>query len=209
MVVLHPPTPSKISKFSVPHPTAERLQAIPWAAQILADEAYTPLDSYSRNPQPHHGVRYTFLSKTLKSDTTVRLWQPFHRSPSPASADPYTTGEDDFGELLIITELGNGGLEGHLNTLHGGVVSTILDEATGMIAGIHKRREWSIYTGYMKVNFKRPVMTPGVYLVRARLDGGKREGRKIFTLATVEDGTGGVLAVAEALFVEVERKAKI
>lgn len=97
-------------------------------------------------------------------------------------------------------------MDGHLHTAHGGVAATLLDEALGTLAGIHKEPGVSIFTGFLHVDYKKPVPTPSLILIRARLNEVKSAKRKIFVEATLESGEGDVYTKAESLFVEVERK---
>jgi thioesterase superfamily protein 4 len=134
------------------------------------------------------------MSKTLSTDETVPMWQGFYRHPSG----------DVPAELRVLASLG-GGMDGHLHTAHGGVAATLLDEAMGMLAGIHKQPGRSIFTAYMHVDYKKPVPTPSVILIRVSLDP-KSATRKIFVKATLESGEGVVYTGGDALFLEVERK---
>jgi thioesterase superfamily protein 4 len=200
MVVLKPPPfrKAKELEYVVPPAVRAELEQTPWTLSTLRDPAFIPLDSYSRTPPPYLAGRYSLMSKTLKTDQTVPIWQGFYR-PS--------TSDDDPGELRVIASLGPG-MDGHLHTAHGGVAATLLDEALGTLAGIHKEPGKSIFTGFIHVDYKKPVPTPGVILIRACLNGKKSANRKIFVEATLESGEGVVYSRAESLFVEVERKHK-
>lgn len=57
------------------------------------------------------------------------------------------------------------------------------------------------YTASLKIDFRRPVRTPGVLLCRSWLE--RREGRKLWVKGRVEDGQGGLYAEGESLWVEV------
>ena len=57
----------------------------------------------------------------------------------------------------------------------------------------------------LNIAYKKPASTPGVFLCTSRLV--RREGKKIYLGATVEDGSSGtVLAVGDAMFVQVKSK---
>lgn len=200
MVVLRPPPFRRPSdqQYVVPPEVVAQLRKTPWTLSILDDPSFVPLNSYARTPPPYLAGRYTLMGKTLKTDETVPIWQGFYR-PS--------TSDDDLGEVRIIAALGSG-MDGHLHTAHGGVAATLIDEALGTLAGIHKEPGVSIFTGYLHVNYKKPVPTPSVILIRARLNGKKSAKRKIYVDATLESGDGVVYTSAESLFLEVERKHK-
>lgn len=97
-------------------------------------------------------------------------------------------------------------MDGHLHTAHGGVAATLLDEALGTLAGIHKTPGKSIYTAFLHVDYRKPVPTPGPILIRAVFNSGKSAKRKICVDATLESGDGIIYSAAESLFIEVERK---
>jgi hypothetical protein len=59
----------------------------------------------------------------------------------------------------------------------------------------------------MDVDYKKPLPTPSVVMIKAKLDPRSR-GRKLYITATLEDGAGTILTTAEALFLEVERKPR-
>jgi thioesterase superfamily protein 4 len=197
MVVIHPPPFRRSSdrEYKVPPEILSQLQQIEWCLPTLNDPSFIPLNSYSRTPPPHLVGRYTFMSKTLSTDGTVRLWQAFYRR---------STSDNELGELRVFAALG-GDMDGHLNTAHGGVAATLLDEAMGSLAGIHKEPGKSIFTAYMRVDYKKPVPTPSFILIRITLDP-KSATRKIFVNGTIESGNGVVYTGGEALFLEVERK---
>ena len=58
-------------------------------------------------------------------------------------------------------------------------------------------------TAYLRVDYKKPVPTPTVVLCRAWVE--RTEGRKMFTVGTIEDGEGGVYAKGEALFIVIPK----
>lgn len=113
--------------------------------------------------------------------------------------------EDEPDEVRILLALGPD-MDGHLNTAHGGVAALMLDEAMGTIAGIHKEPGKAIFTAYMHVDYKKPVPTPSVCLIRVTFDTTRSVKRKIYVNATLESGEGIVFTTAESLFLETERK---
>jgi len=81
-------------------------------------------------------------------------------------------------------------------------VSVILDDVMGTVAEVSRPKDKSTLTAYLKVDYRKPVKTPGVLLARAWLE--KIEGRKMWGRGTIEDGEGIVLADGNALFIVVE-----
>ena len=81
---------------------------------------------------------------------------------------------------------------------YGGFVGFMLDE--GMVLLVERVVENArliIATGELKIRFLKPVLTPGVVLVRGVLEG--IEGRKVRVKGSVEDGTGVVFAAGESV----------
>ena len=95
-----------------------------------------------------------------------------------------------------------------MHTAHGGVAAALLDEAMGTVGGIHKERGKSQFTAYLHVNYRKPLPTPGIICIKAKIDPEKSKGRKIYITASLESGDGVVYNDANGLFLETERKHK-
>ncbi|EQC27837.1 hypothetical protein, variant 2 [Saprolegnia diclina VS20] len=86
---------------------------------------------------------------------------------------------------------------GHTGIVHGGCISTVCDELFG----------WTMYwitgnvgfTAYLNVNFRKPLPTQTSGIIYTELD--RREGRKVFMKARVEDNDGTLYTEASALFI--------
>ena len=198
IMVVSPPESS--SQYQIPPDVLSKLRQTPWCATILDDPSFLPLRSHSRNPPPHRVGRYTLMSQTLSTPETVPIWQAFYRPSS--NPDP---GPNDIGEVRVLIVLGSG-MDGHLHTLHGGVAPALLDEAMGNVAAIHTAGK-TIYTAFLHINYKKPLPTPNVVMIKAKLDP-KSRGRKSYISASIEDGNGTIFNTAEALFLQVERKPR-
>jgi thioesterase superfamily protein 4 len=175
-------------------PSAElkaKFASAPWTADVFADPTLHAFVNDSTLPKLHPRQE-TFTSKTLATEDTISAWQSFYRTPS---------SPDQFLEIVSLLKLGSG-VNGHVDTCHGGFVSVILDEMIGNAAEYEKPSGKSTMTAYLKVDYKKPVKTPGVVLTRSWLE--RREGRKMWGRGTIEDGTGNVLSTGEALFLVVE-----
>jgi thioesterase superfamily protein 4 len=196
MVLLHPPIPPWRSSYKISPATISHLRETPWCLPILDSPDFIPILFHHRNPPPHLQGRYSFFSETLNTPRTFPIWESFYRPSSPA--DP-----DDYGETCALIELG-AGLDGHPNRAQGGVAATILDEVAGVIGYMHKAPGKPVVTAYMNVSYRKSMPAPGLVLARAKLDGGRSGGRKIFVKAWIEDGKGVVFTEAEVLFIEVE-----
>ena len=80
----------------------------------------------------------------------------------------------------------------------------VLDEVIGTVAENERPKNMSTMTAYLNVDYKAPVRTPSVILVRAWLE--KREGRKLWAKGTIEDGNGNVCTKGSALFIVIDPK---
>ena len=89
--------------------------------------------------------------------------------------------------------------QGFENVIHGGIISTVLDEA--MAWATARAGLWAI-TGEMRVRFRLPLHVGEATTVTARVS--ERRGRIITTAAELRrDGDIAVLATASATFVKV------
>ncbi|KAF0695488.1 Aste57867_13705 [Aphanomyces stellatus] len=86
---------------------------------------------------------------------------------------------------------------GHEGIVHGGCISTILDELFG----------WTMFwmtnqvgfTANLSVNFRKPLPVDTFGIITSELD--RRERRKVFMKARLEDNDGNLYAEATALFI--------
>jgi acyl-coenzyme A thioesterase THEM4 len=201
MVVLRPEFSNRGSGYQIPPNILSKLRQTPWCASVLDDPTFLPIQSPSRNPPPYLVGRYSFMGRTLSTAETVPVCQGFYRPSS--HSDP---NDSDYGEVCVFVMLGSG-MDGHLHTAHGGVAATLLDEAMGIVGLIHKTPGKSIFTAFMHVDYKKPLPTPNVVVIKAKLDP-RSGGRKLYIRATLEDGNGTEFTAAEALFLEVEWKPR-
>jgi len=89
--------------------------------------------------------------------------------------------------------------QGWGNVVHGGLVSTILDEIMVKAAEF---KQLKCVTGELTVKFKRPTLVNRTYSFYSKIKDIKR--RIIFTEAALEDQEGKVCAVASAKLFTVD-----
>ncbi|PMD48789.1 hypothetical protein L207DRAFT_413875 [Hyaloscypha variabilis F] len=172
--------------------TKAQFSSVPWAIKLFEDPTLRPFLSRSRvRPETSSSTRETFMSQTLHTTDTISAWQSFYRAPSNSKSC----------EIVFLLKLGSG-LNGHHDLAHGGFVSAVLDDVIGTAVDVQRPKEKSTLTAYLKVDYRKPVKTPGVLLARAWLE--KTEGKKMWGRGTIEDGDGTVLADGDALFIVVE-----
>lgn len=101
----------------------ERVQAIPWVANLIKSPKWTPARTGSRLPKP--SSEDSFFAETLATDRTLRACLTLRASE---------ISEDDLPckEIVTIVELGDG-LNGYPNLVHGGMLATLLDEVCGVL----------------------------------------------------------------------------
>jgi len=98
--------------------------------------------------------------------------------------------------------------EGPPNFCHGGMVSSLMDDAFGAFTNTHLRslgHSGEAVTAYLHVDFKLPTPIPGDVVCVAELD--DLEGRKVFVKGQMLTRTGGewlTTCEAKALFVELK-----
>jgi len=88
--------------------------------------------------------------------------------------------------------------EGAPGYAHGGAVSTILDDALGMLLFVLRR---PAVTARLEVDFRRPAYLGRPFEVEAWVD--KLEGRKLWMVAELRED-GELIAEGRGLFVEVD-----
>ncbi|KAI3318754.1 thioesterase superfamily protein [Xylariaceae sp. AK1471] len=177
------------------NPDHIHFSTIPWCANHLQGNRIITGTPSSRALKPIE--EDSLFADTLKSERTiVQMLHVYEEPISPA---------ERVDEVKAFLTLGSG-LNGHPNVCHGGLVTTILDEAIGLLLPINMERQaipvGSYMTAYLNTSFVKPVPTPTTILARACFT--KVEGRKYFTQGTIEDKDGVVLARADALYVQLK-----
>ena len=87
--------------------------------------------------------------------------------------------------------------QGWINTLHGGVISTLIDETAGWV--IFRKLQTCGVTSKLEVKYKKPLMTTdGTITLRGHIS---RQMRNIVTIhVTVENGNGELCDEADAVY---------
>ncbi len=110
----------------------------------------------------------------------------------------------DKGEEVVATYLPKKTHVGFKGVVHGGVVTTLLDEA--MWWAIAARHRQNTFTVQLKVEFKRPVEHQGTYQVVGRVQEAKR-GRVFTAQGEVLGEDGKLCARAEGTFIRAPKEA--
>ncbi len=101
------------------------------------------------------------------------------------------------GTVVCLPTVSNA-FEGHPGFLHGGIITTLLDEAMSKAV---RAKGLTAMTRQMEVEFLRPVPSGIAIRIEGWVVGD--EGRKHWTEARILNADGKILATAKGLFVEV------
>lgn len=98
-------------------------KSIPWCAMLLENDGSLAVHvSPNRTVLP--GLENEFIASTINSDSTISDWLLFYKR-----SEKGRSGIETLNALIALRE----GMTGFPGSLHGGIVSVILDE----IAGLH------------------------------------------------------------------------
>lgn len=203
-----------------PEDSKSPFMRIPWTASLINRPNIVFHVPGSRK-QKSSGEDSLF-AEILKTPRTIRSCIAFHQKPS--------TGQEKIEEVSILMTIGNG-LNGHPDTLHGGLISSIIDEGMGILQMANAERDhiaavgkghaegelppsgYGWYTAELKIRFLKPVLTPAPLVCVAKYT--KREGRKEWIYAEIKqrvgasedyDGDEVVCATGEGLFIQAKPK---
>ncbi|KAI4123494.1 MAG: hypothetical protein LQ347_006134 [Umbilicaria vellea] len=170
-------------------------QSIPWCAKVLADPDFTIILTRFRTAK--EDTEDSLFAETLQTDKTIRACLSLYSKSDPSGNE----SDLKIQRVRTLVSLGDG-VNGYHDIAHGGFVATLLDQGMGILVeeNLYNGSGKDAFTAYLNVKYRRPVLTPGVYLLTATYT--KVVLRKQFMKAALEDGEGTVYAEAEALFIE-------
>ncbi|HXO66839.1 MAG TPA: PaaI family thioesterase [Candidatus Dormibacteraeota bacterium] len=108
------------------------------------------------------------------------------------------------GDAIVTEFTGRAEHQGFPGVVHGGLLSTILDETMGRTALF--TRTWTM-TGRLEVRFRNPAPVGVRMTCRARLTRGRRSAFESQGAITLDDGT--VLAEGRGLFIRVPDEVRL
>ncbi|KAF9948118.1 hypothetical protein BGZ72_009920 [Mortierella alpina] len=133
----------------------------------------------TKNTEPHH-----LTAGTLRGENML-------------SVHPLKFERKDKKAIVLFMHLGRS-LCGHDRIIHGGLLATLLDEATGMVA-LPNLPFHIGFTANLNVNYRQPVKADQFVMIKAEFE--KGEGRKGYTVASIHDLHGKTLVECSALYV--------
>lgn len=168
------------------HPTFN----LPWIKKLLAD----PRKQWTvQVPRPFQGgtVTNAMFEKTLAIPTGIIEHLSFNRpTQEPDAVQPM--------EECWLLSMGSD-VDGKAGRAHGGFSSLVLDQISGSLAHHHNPYPDPPATATLIVDFKAPVSTPCVVLVRAWII--EMTTRKVWVKAVIQDGNGLVCTASKGLFI--------
>lgn len=102
------------------------------------------------------------------------------------------------GEFVVLVWIGKA-LAGWPGATHGGAIATVLDECLARPA--MRQFEGGVVTGRLEIQYLKPVVTGGWWVIRSRLEEMGQGGRKAWVAGTLEDLEGNVHVKSRALYV--------
>ncbi|KAG0321047.1 hypothetical protein BGZ99_004152 [Dissophora globulifera] len=152
-----------------------------WKAKVAEGE-WREADAYwylTKSTRPHH-----LTAGALRGENML-------------SVSPIKFEKKDKKAIVLVMHLGRS-LCGHDGIIHGGLLATLLDEATGMVA-LPNLPFHIGFTANLNVNYRKPVKADQFVMVKAEFE--KLDGRKGYTTASIHDMHGNTLVECTALFV--------
>ncbi|PIG86240.1 hypothetical protein AARAC_004697 [Aspergillus arachidicola] len=158
----------------------------------------------------------TFFSQTINTDDTISQALALIRKdilridPKLGERELQSSSDPD---VVLLVHLGSQ-LNGFQDTIHGGVLASLLDEAFSCCVeslscciDLKEQRAFNqrLYTASLNITYRQPVSSPGVYIVEARL--GRRDGRKWFLDGRVLGEDGVARVEAKSLWIRAKDKS--
>lgn len=176
-----------------------KIHAIPWCQKLLHSPYYGTV-SFETRRRKLDSQEHEFFAHTLFTPETIPYCISLARKPNDYGSAP---GDHEYDDLATIFML-EYGLNGHKQTLHGGMGPVLLDEVMGLLLDQSTILRKMFFTASMTVQYRRTIPIPTVVLCRALLVG--RKGRKVQVRSIIENGKGIVYLEADALFIEAAQK---
>lgn len=170
-----------------------------WCQKLLSSEitlVVNPPGGSDYHPSP--GVSNSLFARTLASPeaNAVRRFVMFTRQSTSPTAIALAPSSSPIEQCMLVS-LGDGA-DGKSGRAHGGLNALLLDHLLGRTASVSSGST-APATATMTIDYKAPIDTPGIYLVRGWPI--SVEDRKNWVGGVIEDGHGHVKAQGKALFI--------
>lgn len=159
--------------------------SLPFASPYLNSPFYEPVPFITRYDTK--ATSNKFFSKVINTAETIPHLLALVRVPD--SKPNQTTDQRDNArpDFVVFVSLGPD-LCGFQDTVHGGVLAALLDEALGLCAEsteLVSKGHTRLYTAGLEISYRSPVPVPSVVMIKTWVT--KRQGRKWFLEAQVLD----------------------
>jgi len=184
----------------------EFFSSLPFAAPYLNSFLFEPVPFITRYET--EGTSNKFFNKVINTVDTIPRLLAMARV---ADSKPDQSKRDDTGpsmptktahpDFVVFVQLGPD-ISGFQDTVHGGVLAALLDEAlslcaeaTKLVSNSHTR----LYTAGLEISYRSPVLVPSVVIVKIWVR--KRQDRKRFLEAQLLDQDDRVKVEAKTLYI--------
>jgi Uncharacterized protein, possibly involved in aromatic compounds catabolism len=160
-----------------------------------------------KNYQRKYGLDHFFEKSILKDLNGLNEYNIFlDKRYHDVITDAIEVSKEERAELHKTAKLhcifvANSGLQGHLGIVHGGFLSTLLDNLCGCLSFLVTDFNPAV-TAYLNMNFKKPVYIGKEYIAVIEVD--RIEGKKIFFKGTIKDKDNTVHCTSDSLFIKVK-----
>ena len=170
--------------------------------------AYQPVPFFTRYNKGDLADK--FFNKAINSNETIPLVLAFMRkeyslkSPSTDTENPEQPQIPEEPHFVVFCQL-ESGVNGYINTAHGGVLAALLDETLGLCAETYRvyvsSEQEHLLTAKLEVSYHSPLPTPSIVVIKTWMK--RKEGRKWFLEAQILDREVSLKATAKTLYVRL------
>ncbi|KIW12613.1 hypothetical protein PV08_09891 [Exophiala spinifera] len=202
----------------VPQEDVDFFSSFPFVSPYLSKKSrYQPVPFLTRHKITPNDTSDLFFSKTINSHDTIPRMLALMRKEDLQHPTPQTTTSVDTPAqgpqdpyFVVFAQL-ESGVNGYRDTLHGGVLASLFDEALGLcVEGCRETgspgKSW-LLTASLEVNYRSAVTTPCIVLIKTWLE--RTEGRKWFLKAQLLDQDNSVKAEARTLYISSRNHASL
>ena len=93
--------------------------------------------------------------------------------------------------------------QGYKDVLHGGIITTVLDEA---MTRMGYQLGMDTVTGHIEVTFKKPAFVNNKFLIKAEIN--EEQERKVLASARLLNDKGEIMAEAKGILVKIKQPPK-
>ncbi|KAE8156550.1 HotDog domain-containing protein [Aspergillus tamarii] len=200
-----------LMKISIPRPSEAFFTKSPCVKAYLSSGLYQPVPFTAQFPAPDRTAN-SFFGRTINTlDTIEHAMGLVHRAtfglkPHPtlleaeiAKLDEEMRGDPPF---ILLVKAG-GGLNGFEDTIHGGVLASLFDEALSCCAeqcrASFSDAKTALYTARLDVSYGAPVSSSCILIIKTWLR--QRDDRKWFLDAELFTEDGKVRGTAKSLWI--------